>query len=571
MKSPFANHYLCERNTRRLVAFGKETMPVAQALPADQTFFNIPFIFRISASFGSIITPMNPSRPVRVRFAPSPTGALHIGGVRTALYNVLFARKHGGTFILRIEDTDQNRYVPGAEDYILEALDWCGLSPDEGPVQGGDYGPYRQSERKALYRQYAEQLVESGHAYYAFDREQDLEAMRERLKQAGNPAPQYDHRIRMDMRNSLSMDPEDVAHRLAAGEDYIIRLKIDPGQEIHITDEIRGDVVFRSEELDDKVLLKSDGMPTYHMANIVDDHLMKITHVIRGEEWLSSTAHHVLLYRGLGWEATMPAFAHLPLIMKPDGKGKLSKRDGARFGIPVFPLSWTGETEEDSFVGFREFGFDPGAVVNFLAFLGWNPGTEQELFDLRELTEAFTIDRIHKSGARFDFDKAQWYNQQYLMATPSSDLAAQIAPLVEARGWPAEPHFLAQVCDLMKERVTFAKDIPVEGAYFFTDVQSYDEGMVRKRWKPESRTHLEDIIQRLQAVEPFHGEELEALVKSYLEERQIGFGAVLPLFRLALAGTMKGPGVFEMMEVLGKEKSLARLETAIADFDRICS
>lgn len=511
------------------------------------------------------------SRPVRVRFAPSPTGALHIGGVRTALYNVLFARQHGGTFILRIEDTDQNRYVPGAEEYILEALNWCGLTPDEGPVQDGDYGPYRQSERKDLYRQYAEQLVASGHAYYAFDREQDLEAMRERLKQAGNPAPQYDHRIRMDMRNSLSMDPEDVAHRLEAGEDYIIRLKIEPGQEIHITDQIRGEVVFRSEELDDKVLLKTDGMPTYHLANIVDDHLMKISHVIRGEEWLSSTAHHVLLYRGLGWEETMPAFAHLPLIMKPDGKGKLSKRDGARFGIPVFPLSWAGETEEDSFTGFREFGFDPRSVVNFLAFLGWNPGTEQEIFSLEELTKAFTIERIHKGGARFDFDKAKWYNQQYLMATPSEQLADQIAPLVEAQGWQADRSFLAQVCDLMKERVTFAREIPEEGSYFFTDVQSYDEGMVRKRWKPESRTHLESIISRLQGQEDFNGEALENLVKSYLEEQQVGFGAVLPIFRLALAGTMKGPGVFEMMDVLGRERSLARLEKAMTDFDGICA
>ncbi len=513
---------------------------------------------------------MTQNRPVRVRFAPSPTGALHIGGVRTALYNMLFARQHGGTFLLRIEDTDQNRYVPGAEDYILEALAWCGIVPDEGPTQGGSVGPYRQSERKDLYRQYAEQLVERGHAYYAFDRPQDLDAMRERLKQAGNPAAQYDHRIRMDMRNSLSMDPEDVTHRMEAGEDFIIRLKIEPGQEIHVRDEIRGDVVFQSDELDDKVLLKTDGMPTYHLANIVDDHLMGITHVIRGEEWLPSTAHHVLLYRGLGWEDTMPAFAHLPLIMKPDGKGKLSKRDGARFGMPVFPLSWQGETEEDSFTGFRETGFDPRAVVNFLAFLGWNPGTEQEIFSMDELIKAFSIDRIHKSGARFDFDKAQWYNQQYLLSTPASELAALIAPLVEAQGWERDPSFLAQVCDLMKERVSYARDIPTQGSYFFTDVGTYDEAMVRKRWKPDSRAHLEAILTRLQAQDTFTSEELEDLVKHYLEEHQLGFGAVLPLFRLALAGTMKGPGVFEMMEVLGKDRSLARLEKAMGDFDRIC-
>lgn len=513
---------------------------------------------------------MTQNRPVRVRFAPSPTGALHIGGIRTALYNLLFARQQGGTFILRIEDTDQNRYVPGAEDYILEALAWCGIVPDEGPRQGGDCGPYRQSERKDLYRQYAEELVEKGHAYYAFDREQDLDAMRDRLKQAGNPAPQYDHRVRMDMRNSLSMDPEDVAYRLAEGEEVIIRLKVEPGQEIHITDEIRGEVVVRSEELDDKVLLKSDGMPTYHLANIVDDHLMGITHVIRGEEWLPSTAHHVLIYRGLGWEDTMPAFAHLPLIMKPDGKGKLSKRDGARFGMPVFPLSWQGETEEDSFTGFRETGFDPRAVVNFLAFLGWNPGTDQEIFSMEELIRAFSVDRIHKSGARFDFDKAKWYNQQYLQSTPSSELARQIAPLVEQHGWNTDPRFLTRVCDLMKERVTYAREIPAEGACFFTDVQEYDEPMVQKRWKQESRTHLEAILVRLHSQAEFVSEELENLVKEYLEEQQIGFGSVLPLFRLALAGTMKGPGVFEMMDVLGKERSLARLEKAMADFDRIC-
>ena len=513
---------------------------------------------------------MTQNRPVRVRFAPSPTGALHIGGVRTALYNMLFARQNGGTFLLRIEDTDQNRYVPGAEAYILEALAWVGIVPDEGPTQGGDCGPYRQSERKDLYRQYAEQLVENGHAYYAFDREQDLDAMRERLKQAGNQAPQYDHRIRMDMRNSLSMDPEDVAHRLKEGEDYIIRLKIDPGQEIRIMDEIRGEVIVRSEELDDKVLLKTDGMPTYHLANIVDDHLMEITHVIRGEEWLPSTAHHVLIYRGLGWEDTMPAFAHLPLIMKPDGKGKLSKRDGARFGMPVFPLSWQGETEEDSFVGFRETGFDPRAVINFLAFLGWNPGTEQEIFSMEELIKAFSVDRIHKSGARFDFDKAQWYNQQYLQSTPSSQLAAQIAPLVEANGWSFDLSYLAQVCDLMKERVMYTNEIPTQGSYFFTDVQSYDEAMIQKRWKPESRSHLEAILDRLRTQDEFVGEELENLVKAYLEENQLGFGAILPLFRLALAGTMKGPGVFEMIEVLGKDRSLARLEKAMVDFDRIC-
>ena len=349
---------------------------------------------------------------VRVRFAPSPTGPLHIGGVRTALYTYLIAKKTGGAFVLRIEDTDQNRYVPGAEEYIIEALDWCGIKPDEGPHLSGAYGPYRQSERREIYARYATQLVNEGKAYYAFDTAEEIEAMRQRLSEEGNHAPKYDHSSRMVMRNSLTLSESETERLRNESDDVIIRLKVEPDQEIIVNDIIRGQVKFDSSELDDKVLLKADGMPTYHLANIVDDHLMEITHVIRGEEWLPSTAHHVLLYRALGWEDSMPEFAHLSLLLKPNGKGKLSKRDGAKFGFPVFPLEWKASTEDDSFKGFKDFGFDPDATVNFLAFLGWNPGTEQEIFSMEELAEAFNLDQIVKSGARFDIDKARWYNQQ---------------------------------------------------------------------------------------------------------------------------------------------------------------
>lgn len=507
--------------------------------------------------------------PVRVRFAPSPTGALHIGGVRTALYNYLFARQQGGTFILRIEDTDQQRYVPGAEAYILEALRWCGLEPAEGPGIGGESGPYRQSERKAIYGQYARQLVEAGRAYYAFDSEAEMDAWREAQRLAGNAAPQYDHRMRMSMVNSLTLSPEEVQTRLDAGEPYVIRLKVEPGEDIRIEDLVRGEVIFRSDELDDKVLLKADGMPTYHMANIVDDRLMGITHVIRGEEWLPSTAHHALLYRGLGWSDTMPQFAHLPLILRPDGKGKLSKRDGARFGMPVFPLSWEGATAEDSFTGFREEGFEPAALVNFLAFLGWNPGTEQEIFSIAELTEAFSLERIHRSGARFDFDKARWYNQQYLMAMPDAELAERLAPELARRGWSATAAYLSAVCGLMKERVHLAREILDQGYYFFTPVQEYDEATLQKKWQAGPAGQFAAMLEPLLAVTPFDAPTLEAWTKEWLTAHQLGMGAILPLFRLALAGTMKGPGVFEMMALLGQEGSRARLSQAMADFERI--
>lgn len=509
--------------------------------------------------------------PIRVRFAPSPTGALHIGGVRTALYNFLFARQHRGTFILRIEDTDQSRYVAGAEQYIMDALTWCGLVPDEGPGIGGEYGPYRQSERKHFYSTYVDQLVANGRAYIAFDTEEDLEAMRTRLRDAGNPAPQYDHTSRSSMVNSLTLSPEEVRQRMQSGLPYVVRLKVDPGQDVHVQDLIRGEVVFRSDELDDKVLLKSDGMPTYHLANIVDDHLMRITHVIRGEEWLPSTAHHVLLYRALGWESVMPQFAHLPLILRPDGKGKLSKRDGAKFGMPVFPLAWPGDSPEESFTGFREEGFEPEAVINFLAFLGWNPGTEQELFGIDGLSEAFSLERIHKSGARFDYQKAVWFNQQYLQALDGASLARRLMPDAQARGWLIDSNYLSAVCDLMKARVSFAKDILPEGYYFFEAVKHYDEDTLRKKWKPEIAVSFEALSSALLLEDVFESVHLEAFAKDWLQDQGIGMGAMLPLFRLALTGTMKGPGVFEMMEILGKEKTKVRLYQAIADFNNITS
>lgn len=496
----------------------------------------------------------------RVRFAPSPTGALHIGGIRTALYNYLLARKLGGVFILRIEDTDQARYVPDAEEYIIEALNWCGLQPDEGPGFGGDYGPYRQSERKDLYQEYAQQLIDQGYAYYAFDTPEELEAMRQSEKELGNHTFKYDARMRGRMRNSLTLPKSEVEALLTGGEPYAIRLKVPEDEMITVNDQVRGEVQFQSSELDDKIILKGDGMPTYHLANIVDDYLMRISHVIRGEEWLPSTAHHVLLYRFLGWESEMPAFAHLPLILKPDGKGKLSKRDGARFGFPVFPLSWEGETAEDSFRGFREFGFDPRAVINFLAFLGWNPGTEQEIFSLEELIEAFSIDKIGKAGARFDIEKARWFNQQYIMASDNEELARAIRPLIEARGYQPDDAYLAAFCGMMKERVVLYPDFLEEGYYFFEPVRAYDEKNLRKRWKPERLPQFQELIKRLEELPAYTAEAVENSVKSFMEDHSLNFGDVLPILRIALAGTMKGPAVFDMMSLLGKEEVKERLE-----------
>ncbi|MEL6655274.1 MAG: glutamate--tRNA ligase [Bacteroidota bacterium] len=506
---------------------------------------------------------------VRVRFAPSPTGALHIGGVRTALYNYLLARQTGGQFILRIEDTDQTRYVPGAEDYIKEALEWCGLQPDEGSGYGGEYGPYRQSERKALYQKYAQELVDKAEAYYAFDTSDELNARREAEKEAGNHSFRYGSANRASMRNSESLPEAEVADLLANNAPYTIRLKVPQDEIITIHDQVRGEVQFQSNELDDKILLKTDGMPTYHLANIVDDHLMEITDVIRGEEWLPSTAHHVLLYRAFGWEDTMPNFAHLPLILKPTGKGKLSKRDGAKLGIPVFPLKWDGATPEDSFTGFREFGFDPRAVLNFLAFLGWNPGTEQEMFSLDELVSAFSIEKIGKAGARFDFDKAKWFNQQYIINTPNEDLLPTVKALLAEKGVDQDDEFLLTFIGLMKERVVFYGEFWDNGSYFFETPSSLDEKNIRKKWKPEKQPLFEGLRDQLAALDLPDEATVESTVKAFMEANELGFGAVLPILRLGVAGTMKGPSIFAVMALLGMETVAKRLTNSFTTFNAI--
>jgi glutamyl-tRNA synthetase len=492
---------------------------------------------------------------VRVRFAPSPTGTLHIGGVRTALYNYLLARKLGGQFILRIEDTDQTRYVPGAEAYIIEALRWTGLVPDEGVGFGGEYGPYRQSDRKAIYHDYAQQLVALGNAYYAFDTPEELDQQR-----AATENFIYGSGSRLRLRNSLALSPDETKALLDAGAPAVIRLKVDPGQAIRINDLIRGEVVFQSDELDDKVLLKADGMPTYHLANIVDDHLMKITHVIRGEEWLSSTAHHVLLYRGFGWEGTMPTFAHLPLIMKPEGNGKLSKRDGAKFGIPVFPLAWVSDDPEANAPGFRENGFLPEAVVNFLALLGWHPEDDQEIFTMEELIAAFSLEKIAKGGARFDYEKAKWFNQKYIQATDNVSLAKIIRPYVESKNYAVTDDFLVKVVALMKERATFVQDFVAEGYYLFEPVRQFDTETLAKKWKPELQPTFEDLIALVAGFAPFEALELEAAVKQFIQDKALKPGDILPLLRIALAGTMKGPAVFDMAAMLGKDETVARLK-----------
>jgi glutamyl-tRNA synthetase len=488
---------------------------------------------------------------VRVRFAPSPTGALHIGGVRTALYNYLFAKKNAGTFILRIEDTDQGRFVPGAEEYILESLRWCGIEPTEGIGYGGTHAPYRQSERQEIYHAHALKLVENGKAYFAFDTEADIEAMRLRLADAGVPAPKYDAGVRMTMKNSLTLSNEQIQTLKDQGLPYVIRLKVDPGKSISFNDIVRGEVTFESAELDDKILIKGDGMPTYHMANVIDDHLMEITHVIRGEEWLSSTAHHLLLYDAFGWDH--PSFAHLPLILRPDGKGKLSKRDGAKFGMPVFPLSWKGETPEDSMEGFREFGFEPDALINFLAFLGWNPGTEQEIFSLQGLVEAFDLYKVHKSGARFDIEKALWFNQQYIRKMPLSEIKQKLLPVLQANGMIIESDRLDEIIALYQERVQKINDIPVQAAYFFHEPLSIDGEAFKKQWKPDLKDRIIEYCNSLKNASSFKAIDLEPVAKDLLKTNNLKPGEVFPIFRLGLCGSLQGPTVFQMLEILGHQ------------------
>ena len=504
------------------------------------------------------------STPVRVRFAPSPTGPLHIGGVRTALYNYLFARHHGGTFVLRIEDTDQRRFVGGAEDYIREALAWCGLDPDEGPAAGGPYGPYRQSERSARYAAAARALVAAGRAYYAFDTPAALDAARAAAEAAGGVF-RYDAATRAGLDNSLAADAADVERRIANGEAHVVRLRVDPGDEVAFADRVRGTVRFATDELDDKVLLKADGLPTYHLANVVDDRAMAITHVIRGEEWLPSTAHHVLLYRALGVpEADVPTFAHLPLILKPAGKGKLSKRDGATFGVPVFPLRWDDPASGEAFAGFRESGFLPGAVVNFLALLGWNPGTEREVFSLDELAAAFDLDQIGKSGARFDVDKARWFNQQYLMALAPERFAELAGPAVAAAGLDVDAETLARAFPLVRERLHAVDDLPTAHAYLFAAPAAYDERQAGKRLRKTAPGQLAPLADVLRATAPWDAEAVAGAVEGWAAEAGLGLGVLLPLVRVALTGGMSGPDVFALASFLGRDETAARWEAAVA-------
>jgi glutamyl-tRNA synthetase len=504
------------------------------------------------------------SAEVRVRFAPSPTGPLHIGGVRTALYNYLFAKKHHGTFILRIEDTDQLRLVPGAEAYITEALNWIGINPTESINHPGLYGPYRQSDRKELYIDHVGKLIASGHAYYAFDSPEELEQMREEETAQGNHSPKYDSMVRMKMKNSLTLSPDLVDILLKEDENVVVRMKIPQGEIISFEDEIRGRVQFASEELDDKVILKGDGLPTYHLANVVDDRLMKISHVIRGEEWLSSTAHHVLLYRFFGWEKEMPSFAHLPLIMKPEGKGKLSKRDGAKFGFPVFPLEWYDEKDKEVYTGFREAGFLPSALINFLSLLGWNPGTDEEMFTLEELSHVFSIEKINKSGAQFNYEKAKWFNQQYIMSTPTDALYNLVGPSIQSKtGAQFDQSYISTVIDMMKPRVETLDQFYSQAQYFWSAPGQYDEKTLKKKYKSENKEQFENIISAIDSQEKWTKEVVEHVVKTYINENGLKFGDILPLLRIWITGSMEGPDLFEMIILLGKQESINRLNKGL--------
>jgi glutamyl-tRNA synthetase len=500
---------------------------------------------------------------VRVRFAPSPTGPLHIGGVRTALYNYLFAKNKGGKMILRIEDTDQARFVEGAEQYIIESLKWCGIEFDESVVAGGDFGPYKQSERKELYLPYAEQLVKDGFAYYAFDTTEELTAMRERMKAAGVPSPQYNAVTRTTMQNSLALSEDEVKIRMDAGEAYVIRIKMPRNEEVKLNDIIRGWVVVNTNNMDDKVIFKSDGMPTYHLANIVDDYMMKISHVIRGEEWLPSAPLHVLLYRYLGWEDAMPQFAHLPLILKPDGNGKLSKRDGDRLGFPVFPTEWMNPETKEISSGYRESGYISEAFINMLSFLGWNPGTTQEIFSMEGLIDAFSLERVGKAGAKFDFDKTRWFNQQYLRSKSKEELAQDLQIILKENGVEAEDNFVETVCEQLKERATFVKDMWEEGKYYFAAPTSYDEKTIRKKWKEDTPKYVSELKDKLSVLSDFSSENIEVEFKDYLEENELGMGRLLPAFRVCLTGLGMGPSLFDIASLLGKEETIKRMETAL--------
>jgi glutamyl-tRNA synthetase len=502
-------------------------------------------------------------KEVRVRFAPSPTGALHIGGVRTALYNYLLARQQKGTMILRVEDTDQTRFVPGAEEYIVQALAWVGIKIDEGVGVGGPHAPYRQSERKEIYRQYAQQLLDAGHAYYAFDTEEELEAMRERLKNAGVDNQQYNSITRMQMRNSLTLSEAEVKQLMDAGTPYVIRLKVPKKEEIRLNDLIRGWVMAHSSQIDDKVLMKSDGMPTYHLANVVDDYLMKISHVIRGEEWLPSAPLHVLLYKFLGWEKEMPQFAHLPLLLKPDGNGKLSKRAADQMGFPIFPLTWTDPVTGEVAKGFKESGYLPEAMINFLAFLGWNPGTTQELFSMDELIQTFSIERIGKAGAKFDIQKAQWFNQQYLRVKTDNQLAEYLLEAVAGENITCSKEKAVKICSIMRERITFPNDLLEQGRFFFAAPTLYDESVVNKKWNDEAVKVIAAYNDALNALPELNATSAKATLEATATGLGIQTGRILQALRVAITGLGSGPDLMMTIEILGVEEARARLAKAL--------
>ena len=499
------------------------------------------------------------AREVRVRFAPSPTGPLHIGGVRTALYNFLFARQHGGKLVFRIEDTDSNRFVPGAEDYILESFKWLGIDFDEGVSFGGQYGPYRQSERREIYRRYVDQLLDEGKAYYAFDTPEELDAKRGEIQNF-----QYDASTRMQMRNSLALPADETARLLQEGVNYVVRFKIEPGEDVHVNDIIRGDVVINSSILDDKVLYKNaDGLPTYHLANIVDDHLMEISHVIRGEEWLPSAPLHVLLYRALGWEETMPHFAHLPLLLKPDGKGKLSKRDGDRLGFPVFPLEWTDPKTGETSSGYRESGYLPEAVVNFLALLGWNPGNDEELLSMDDLVRLFDLTKCSKAGAKFDYVKGQWFNHEYILNSDDEKLAPTFADILRDNGIEAPMESIVRVVGLMKGRVNFVKELWPLCSFFFVAPTTYDEKTAKKRWKDFSARQMSELAALLEGLSDFSMAAQEEAVNAWLAENDYKMGDVMNAWRLTLVGEGKGPHMYEISSFLGQAETLKRMRRAI--------
>lgn len=505
------------------------------------------------------------NRRVRLRFAPSPTGGLHMGGVRTALFSYLFAKKHGGDFILRIEDTDQTRYVKGAEEYIIEALKWCGIQPNEGVGFGdGPHAPYRQSERKELgiYAKYSKQLIDSGHAYYAFDTSEELDAMRKRLEAAKVAAPQYNSVSRQNMRNSLTLSEDEVNKLMEAGTPYVIRLKVPRNEEIRFHDIIRGWVVVNSTQVDDKVLIKSDGMPTYHMAHIVDDIEMEVSHCVRAEEWLPSAPAHILIYKYLGLEDKMPLLAHLPLILKTDGNGKLSKRD--KSGIPMFPLDWHDERTGETYMGYKEMGFFPEAFINMLALLGWNPGTTQEIFSLSELEQAFSFERVNKSGAKFDPEKTKWFNQQYLRMKSNEELAELFSPILKEKGIVAETKFVEGVCNLVKEKAHFVSEFWINGNYFFIAPTTFDSDVIKKRWNEQTAGFIKEIAAAYKGINTFTAAEAEATFKAVAEKMGLGPGQVMQLFRVCLSGVGGGPMLFEMAELLGKDEVVKRLKTASA-------